>query len=225
MYTWLLFDADGTLFDFDRAEAAALEHTFADLNLGFASDTLATYKELNEALWKAFERGEVSQATIKTKRFADLLAAVKLEADVAAMSQHYTRHLANGQYLLEEALETVQALAEKCRMMIITNGLQEVQRPRFSSSVLMPYFQDLLVSGELGVAKPAPEIFDIAFERMGQPAKTEVLMIGDSLSSDIQGGVNYGIDTCWFNPSAKANPRALPIRHEISQLGELLTIV
>ena len=112
-------------------------------------------------------------------------------------------------------------------MVLLTNGLKAVQRPRFARSALRECFHDVVISEEVGFAKPDPRIFDIAFERMGQPAKEEVLMVGDSLNADIRGGIGYGIDTCWFNPEGapREGGSELAIRYEIRHLGELASLI
>jgi 2-haloacid dehalogenase len=110
-------------------------------------------------------------------------------------------------------------------MMIITNGLADVQRPRFARSAIGDCFADLVISEEVGAAKPHNRIFDIAFEKMQFPKQDEVLIIGDSLSSDIEGGNNYGIDTCWFNPQREPGNEEVEPTYEITALGELLGLV
>lgn len=109
--------------------------------------------------------------------------------------------------------------------MLITNGLAAVQRPRFASSSIGRFFPEVVISEELGIAKPDPAIFDHAFERIGRPAKDRVLMVGDNLGSDILGGVNYGIDTCWFNPEAASNGHEVEPVYEIRFLREILEIL
>ena len=223
-YQWLLFDADGTLFDYDRAEAAALQATFAALGHPFAASYLTEYRRVNHAIWSEFEQGQIDQVTLRTRRFELLLAAINLPADAHAFSANYLRHLAAGIYLMAGAEETVKLLVQHFNLAVITNGLADVQRPRFARSAIYPYIQQIIISEEVGAAKPDPAIFDIAFARMGRPAKNEVLIIGDSLSSDIQGGVNYGLDTCWFNPTGQPNGSLKPT-FEIKMLTELPEIL
>jgi 2-haloacid dehalogenase len=223
-YQWLLFDADGTLFDYDRAEAAALQATFAALGHPFVASYLTEYRRINHAIWLEFEQGQIDQVTLRARRFELLLAAINLQADAHAFSANYLLNLADGIYLMAGAEETVELLASCFNLAIITNGLADVQRPRFARSAIYPYIRQIIISEEVGAAKPAPAIFDIAFARMGQPAKNEVLVIGDSLSSDIQGGLNYGLDTCWFNPTGQPNG-ALEPTFEIKTLTELPKIL
>jgi len=165
------------------------------------------------------------QSELKAQRFQRYLDALELDLDAELMNARYLTYLSEGHFLLDGAAELIEALAVNHRLLIVTNGLKEVQRPRFSASSIIKYFDGIVVSDELGVAKPNPEIFDAAFELLGKPDKKEVLMIGDSLASDIQGGINYAIDTCWFNPSKKENKKPLEPSFEIQQLNELLAIV
>ena len=223
-YRWLIFDADNTLFDFDRAQTEALEKTFANLGYAFGAEHHTLYNRINAELWKRLERGEIPQAAIKKARFKRLGAETGWAFDVAGVSSSYLRHLSEGSYLLDGTLDLVKRLSETHRLIIMTNGLKEVQRPRFAASPVAGYMQDILISDELGVAKPDHGIFDIAFERMGLPAHAEVLMIGDSLSSDIAGGANYGIDTCWFNPRNKANNGGVKPTYIVKTLNEVSLI-
>lgn len=224
-YRYLLFDADDTLFDFAKAQRVALERSFLELKGAYEPTYLSLYEEVNTMLWQAFEQGKLSQVELKEQRFMVFLERLELNLDPFIFNQLYLKRLSEGQFLLEGALELIQDLARHCKMVIITNGLKEVQRPRLSTSLLMPYFEGLIISDELGVAKPNPAIFDAAFDLLGQPEKAETLMIGDSLSSDMQGGLNYGIDTCWYNPAAKSNTRGLAVTYEVSSLREIAAIV
>lgn len=220
-YRWLLFDADGTLFDYDRAEAHALTETFTQIGLGFQNGYLESYRQINNDLWRAFEQGEISQEKLKVERFQILCQVLNMTADPAELSKIYLANLAKGIYLIEGAKEMIAVLSAQYRLAIITNGLKDVQRPRFANSAIVKHFTAIVISEEVGVAKPDSRIFDITFKHMGQPGKGEVLIIGDSLTSDIAGGVNYGIDTCWYNPEGRERPSNLNIRYEIRSLSEL----
>ncbi|MBU0596271.1 HAD-IA family hydrolase, partial [Candidatus Bipolaricaulota bacterium] len=127
--------------------------------------------------------------------------------------------------LIEGAERLVSSLAGRARLALITNGFAAVQRSRFARSTLTPFFEAVVISEEVGAAKPDPAIFDEAFRQMGNPAKDEVLMIGDSLTADIRGGIDYGIDTCWFNPHGGETPTDLEVTYDIRALDELLAIV
>jgi 2-haloacid dehalogenase len=224
-YKWLLLDADGTLFDYDKAEAAALEKTFGQIGHKFESRYARVYRRINEQMWLDFEQGKISQARLRIKRFERFLEAVNVVSDPQSFSKKYLKNLADGSYLLEGAEEIVKSLYGKIGLVIITNGLKEVQRSRLAKSTIGEYFAAVVISGEAGAAKPAQKIFDVAFDKMGDPRKEEVLIVGDSLTSDIKGGSDYGIDTCWFNPGQKPCDLDVEIRYEIEHLSELLNIV
>ena len=223
-YTWLLLDADGTLFDFDQAEATALADTFAELRLALTPEHAALYRRFNQQVWREFEQGLTTAAALRTRRFALLFETIGIATDLDHFSDRYLHHLANQPQLIDGALDVVAELHQRCRLAIITNGLQAVQRPRLTRSALHAYIDALIVSEEVGAAKPGQMIFDAAFERMGQPGKAEVMIVGDSLSSDIRGGYDYGIDTCWYNPGAKPLEGLARPTYEIRRLTELLEL-
>ncbi len=224
-YEWLLFDADGTLFDYDKAEAVSLEKAFIQTGHSFDPDYSQVYRQINGQMWLDFEQGDISQNRLRIKRFELLFDALDIKTDPGEFSNKYLENLADSTYLLEDAEEVVIRLAERTGLMLITNGLKDVQRSRWGKSTIRRYFSDILISEEIGAAKPDRRIFDEAFIRMNNPRKEKVLMVGDSLTSDIKGGHDYGIDTCWFNPLEKPPEPDLEIRFEIKHLRELLSIV
>lgn len=224
-YEWLLFDADGTLFDYDKAEGTSLELTFKEFGIAYEPGYGDTYRRINAAIWGQFEEGRISQERLRTKRFELLFEALRVEGDAEAFSARYLRNLAEGSELIEGAEDVVRALRGQVGLMVITNGLADVQRPRFARSAIGDCFTDLVISEEVGAAKPHGKIFDVAFERMRFPRQQQVLIIGDSLSSDIKGGNSYGIDTCWFNPRREPGDEEVEPTYEIAALGELLSLV
>jgi putative hydrolase of the HAD superfamily len=220
-YRWLLFDADGTLFDYDRAERAALEQALAQIGVSFDPGYLATYRQINQTLWRGVEKGELTPGVVKVRRFELFLEAIQVAYSATAFSARYLECLANCSELVEDADKVLGALHRKYRIAILTNGLTVVQRGRLARSVIRHHVSDIIISEEIGAAKPAKEFFDTAFARLGQPSKREVLMIGDGWASDIQGAVQYGIDACWFNPGRKPRPTSYEITREITSLREL----
>ena len=224
-YKWLLFDADDTLFDYGQAEAGALRLTFEQLGVRFDLAYLPVYQRINRQIWQDFEQGKISAEALRTKRFELLFEAIGVSIDAERFSAAYLPNLATQSELTEGAFEVVQALHARYRLAIITNGLRDVQRPRLTRSAIRDYIAEIFISEEVGAVKPERAIFEAAFHRMGYPNKDEVLLIGDSLTSDIAGGSNYGIDTCWFNPEGKARRDGLGITFEIRRLTELLEIL
>jgi putative hydrolase of the HAD superfamily len=221
VYRWLLFDADGTLFDYDRAERAALEQTLGQIGVSLDPGHLAAYRRINQALWQAVEKGEITPGLVKVRRFELLLETIQVAHSPSALSAAYLECLANCSELLEDAEAVLGALRRKYKIAILTNGLKEVQRGRLARSAIRSHISDLIISEEIGAAKPAREFFDTAFARLGHPSKREVLMIGDGWASDIEGAVQYGIDACWYNPGRKPRPAGGEITREIASLHEL----
>ena len=224
-YRWLLFDADGTLFDYDGAETAALTAAWKETGFAPPPELVETYRRINGSLWRVYESGGIGQTELQVERFVRLTDALDRPADPHRLSRGYLRHLARQGGLLTGARELLDRIRHRFQLALITNGIPEVQRPRIKISGLDRLFPVVVISGEVGFAKPAPEIFDEALRRMGGPVREEILLIGDSLSSDIRGGVDYGLDTCWFNPSGCELGEGPEPRYEIQRLDELHELV
>ena len=220
-YTWLLFDADGTLFDFQHAEAIALKTTPDQMGLVVPASFVATYHRVNNALWRRFEGGELRASGIRRERFRLLFEDLGLVGDSLAFSEAFLENLIQESTLLDGAQSLIDQLKHQYHLALLTNGFASVQHARIARLGVGDLFNPVIISEEVGVAKPDPAIFDIALAQMGYPDKASVLMIGDSLSSDIRGGSNAGIDTCWFNPSASINRTDVVPTYEISILSDL----
>ena len=225
LYSHLLFDADGTLFDYDTAESKALATTFKESRIPFTIDYANIYRRINAQIWSDFEQGKISQQALRSERFARLFQTLDIDADPLTFSVAYLTNLGNAADLIDGAIELLQALHDKYHLLLITNGIPEVQRSRLAQSPLLDYFETIIISGEIGIAKPHPGIFDAAFHAMGHPPKQETLIIGDSLTSDIQGGLNYNIDTCWYNPHQRPPNPTIPATYQIHSLSQLQLIV
>jgi 2-haloacid dehalogenase len=224
-YDWIFFDADGTLFDYEAAEAAALAGAFAACGLPFEPASGPLYSAINAAIWREFERGEIGQEALKTERFHRLFDTTAVSADADDFSRHYLRVLGQQAELLDGAEAVVWSLVGRVGLLLITNGIAEVQRPRIAASPIGGCFAAVVISGEVGMAKPDPAIFDLALERIGNPDRRSVLVVGDGLGSDILGGMRAGLDTCWINPAGTPNGHGVVPTHEIRTLAELLEIV
>jgi 2-haloacid dehalogenase len=222
-YDWLLFDADDTLFDFSRAEANALKWTIEQSGLAFQPEYAPLYTRFNKIVWKEFEKGALSSLDLRVKRFQLFFDNLGIPIDPAPVSALYMQNLALGVDLLEGALEVVQTLKKEHHLALVTNGLKDVQRPRLERSLLKDGFEKVFISEEMGAAKPARAFFDAVFTAINQPALEKVLIIGDSLSSDMRGGVDYGIHTCWYNPTGAES--RLAVTYQIKNLGELFALV
>lgn len=224
-YKWILFDADGTLFDYDSAEAFALKATLETFGQKAKPTFFKMYASINSDLFRELERGRITLKELKTKRFKLLFNQLGFDIKEDDFSRRYIINLSGASQLLPGAVETVKALHSKCRMLLITNGISKVQRSRLNASELKAYMNDVVISEEVGIAKPSRKIFEIAFKKMNMPVKKEVLIVGDSLGSDMAGGVNYGIDTCWYNPLGVKNDREFEVTYEIKDLREVTKLV
>ena len=222
-YTWLLFDADDTLFDYPLAEGKALRSTFEHFGQVYRSEYLRIYQIFNRQVWAEFERGETTAPELRLKRFRLLFNEIDIPLDPADFSQRYLENLSQASDPFPDTTNVLNALSGRYHIALVTNGLKEVQRSRLERSAIRPFIEKIFISEELGAAKPHAGFFEAVFQEIGQPSKKEVLIIGDSLSSDIQGGIAYGIDTCWFNPAGKATD--LLVTYTIKNLGQLLEIL
>ncbi len=223
-YRWIIFDADGTLFDYERAEAGALATTFRQYGLTFDTDVHRLFDEINKPLWVEFEQGMLSTQRLRVQRFEELAEALEIDVCASDVSDDYLLNLGAQSVLLPGAQELVEDLSSDHDLALATNGIAAVQRSRFSASSIRAHFKALVISDEIGVAKPDPGFFAELFSRMEDPDRGEVLMVGDSLSSDIAGGVGFGVDTCWFNPSRELNGSSVAPTYVISDLSEILDI-
>jgi 2-haloacid dehalogenase len=221
IYDVFLFDLDDTLFDFRETEKRAFFNSFH--SNGFPNglmDYRASYNTISKELWNDLEQGHISLTELKTERFKRLFIQHSLDIDSKVFGQEYLKNLAKEVHLIEGVTEMLASL-KGSRLAILTNGFQEVQLARIAGSVLKDSFEAIITSEETGYQKPQVKIFEYIFNKLQITEKSRVLMIGDSLTSDIQGGNNYGIDTCWYNPQQKKNSTAARPTYEIHNWDEL----
>ena len=206
-YNALFFDADDTLFDYPTAERTALNVAMRHFGIDLDEDLLLrSYRAHNADVWKAYERGEMSQVTLRAERFRRLKTELKLhtlqEEEASAL---YLETLSEQAHVFEGAEDFVAELAPRWPLAMITNGISSVQRRRFAKAPLVAHFSSIVISEEAGYAKPDPRIFEAAYAALGVDATT-VLFIGDSITSDMAAARNAGMDFCWYNPSDAAVP-------------------
>lgn len=225
-YELVIFDADETLFDFKKCEREALKNTMIEFGIDYDENYhLNVYKEINSAIWKELEEGLITQKKLKVERFKRLSDKLQVRFDEVEFAKTCMKHLSNGSFIYEDSTLLLEALHKDYKLSIITNGLKDVQDNRIRKSILAKYFEDIVVSEEVGVSKPDPKIFEYALNNIKHTDKSKVLMVGDSLTSDIKGGINFGIDTCWFNPNKNVNELGIKPTYEISNLMELINIL
>ena len=224
-YTTLLFDLDHTLLDSNASEVDAYAHTMASIGLGEPAQHFERYVTINQEMWRAVEAGTMRPEEVRFRRFEQFVAEVGVDADPVAMADSFVWGLGAHGQLYDGAREMLDTLAGQVRLAMVTNGLSEVQRARIERLDLDRYFDAVIISSEVGVTKPRPEIFDLAFAQLDSPDPATAVMIGDSLSSDIRGGREYGIATCWYNPHGAVAGPDDTVTHEIRALPEVLDLV
>ncbi len=224
-YRIALFDADNTLLDFTAAEDQAIKNCLSARGLPTDRETISLYSSINDGHWKRLEQGLTTRDRLRVERFSDFFRAVGYEGDPVAMADDYEEALSRQTQLVEGAPELIASLHGRCGLYIVTNGIASVQTRRFGGCPLATYFDACFISEQMGCAKPEKEFFDQVAAAIPGFDPRDALVIGDSLSSDIQGGINAGLDTCWFNPRGKDAPAGMKITHTIRRLSELESIL
>ena len=218
----ILFDLDDTLFDFHADERAALEKTFEQLQIPLNDVVRDRYSVLNLAQWKALERGEITRAQVKLRRFELLFAELGYGPDRAALAaKTYHERLAEDFHYIDGAPELLEELNGNYRMFLVSNGNLSVQEGRLKKSGIGRYFAGIFISEVLGAEKPSRRFFDLAFEKIPDFDPACAVIVGDSLTSDIRGGINAGVRTIWFNPKGEPAVPEITADHELGKLKDL----
>ena len=217
----VLFDLDDTLFDFHKAEKIALTKTLVHFGIDPTEETLALYSTINAAHWKRLELGEISREEVKVGRYRELFKTIGVECDPVKATAYYESMLAIGHYFMPGAPELLGELYRKYRLYIVSNGTAKVQEGRIGSSGIAKYMDGIFISQILGANKPDKQFFDICFAEIPDFSLSETVIIGDSLSSDIKGGINAGITTVWFNPKGIENDNNIKPDYTIKELSEV----
>ena len=224
-YSVILWDIDGTILNFLAAEKAAIQHGFQEFNIGECTDKmLADYSQINKKYWEMLERKEATKQEILYGRFYEFFDKYGIDKSIADDFQPWYQ-LALGDTIVFEngALELLQELKGKVKQYAVTNGTKVAQTKKLSKSGLDKIFDDVFISEDIGVEKPSMEFFNTVFEKTGltETNKAQILIVGDSLTSDIKGGNNIGIDTCWYNPKGVNKPDDIIVNYEIKELSDL----
>ena len=221
MIEFLFLDLDDTILDFHKAERIAIRKTFSSFGLEPTEEVLGRYHLINKAHWEMMERGELTRAQVQWKRFEALFAEFGMAADPHECAARYMKNLAIGHYFLPGAEETVEYLSKNYRLFLASNGNASVQKGRMTSANLYRFFERVFVSEEIGHNKPSRDYFDACFAQIPDFDPEKALMVGDSLTSDIKGGINAGIRTCWVNPDHNPGDPQIRADYEIEALHQL----
>jgi len=225
MYTHILFDMDDTILDFQKAQLVSFKYVLEQYAISFSEDIYLCYEQINHLLWKQFDEGTISKDVVQNERFSRFFDTLGKQADGKQANSLYQKSLSSQTWLIPHAKEVCLELSKHYTLSIVTNGVGATQKKRFLASEISPYFSHILISEDIGVAKPNKQFFDEAFNLIKCTNRSEILLVGDSLSSDIQGANNVGIDCCWFNPKGVVNDRKLQITYTITDLRQLMDIV
>ncbi|MDO4459329.1 MAG: YjjG family noncanonical pyrimidine nucleotidase [Clostridia bacterium] len=225
MYKYILMDNDGTLMDFEKAKRESVKMSWNMLGMEkeFTEEIQQTYDKINDKWWLMLEKGEVTRDELETGRFADFFEKVGVVADPQKMMELYEENISHMKFILDGATETMKKLSEKYEIYIITNGFSNIQHGRLDDCEFTPYFRKMYVSGDIGLVKPDKAYFDYVMKDIGDMDKSAYLVVGDSLSSDILGAKNAGMDCAWVHPKGKVTD--LPIKYHIESVKELTEIL
>lgn len=220
----VFFDIDGTLMDFHAAERSAFLTAMRLRGIDRAEERYPRYTAFNRALWQELERGTLSREVLLQTRFPRFFAAEGITQSTDGFEALYRAHLSDGHTLLAGAREILEYCAAKYPLYVVTNGIAATQHKRLRDAALTQYFQKVYISEEIGYAKPDKRFFDSCMRDAGLRCPEQILIVGDSLTSDMRGGIDAGLKTCWLRPEASAS-RTLPVDYEITHLCELKGIL
>ena len=221
MFEFLFLDLDDTILDFQKAEHVALSKTLKEFGLEPTERVLKRYNLINKAHWEALERKELTREQVLVGRFQVLFEEMGITVEPVQVARSYEHNLSIGHWFLPGAEEAVERLSKKYKLYLASNGTAKVQAGRLASANISRFFEEVFVSQEIGANKPSPEYFERCFARIPGLDKSKTIMVGDSLTSDILGGQNAGIATCWVNPHHKQGREDIRVDYEIESLSQL----
>ncbi len=226
MIKHVFLDLDDTILDFHKAEAVALEKTLRFFSIAVTEENTATYSRINKACWESLERGEITREALRLLRFERFFAAIGAAAqDAARAPAVYENFLSQGHYFLPGAEALLEALHPKYNLYLATNGIAAVQAGRVASAGIGKYFKARFVSEEVGYNKPSLAYFDACFAKIPNFKHEEAVIIGDSLTSDIKGGLDAGIKTVWFNPKGLPEREGYIPNATVSELSQIIDVL
>lgn len=221
MVEFLLLDLDDTIFDFHGQEKIALQQALREFDIDPTDQVCARYSQINKEHWERLERKELTREQVLVGRYAVLFQELGVDKDPVLMARTYEKCLSQGHLFLPGAVETLERLYGKYKLYIISNGTSHVQAGRLASADISRFFGEIFISQNVGVNKPDKAFFEYCFDRIPGFQKDKAIIVGDSLSSDILGGINAGVQTCWVNPNHKPVDPAIPADYEIESLAQL----
>lgn len=222
----ILWDVDDTLLDFHRSEVYALRNAFQHFSIDLTEEMSEKYQEINHGLWRQLEQGEVTNRDVLVGRFESLFDGYGItHVSGEDMQNYYSDALGSVFFLLDHGDDVCRLLSENYRQYIVTNGAVVTQMKKLKLSGLDEYMEDIFISEEIGYSKPAIEFFNACFQKIPGFDREKTLIVGDSLMSDMKGGINAGIATCWYNAKHMENKEKLPVDYEIHRLEELIDLL
>lgn len=221
----ILIDLDNTLIDFNECARHSIINAFSELGFTYTDKVFETFITENVKIWKRLEKGEITKPQLRADRWNIILKKLGIDFDGTVLEEMFENGVAKGAYAVDGAYELLDYLKDKYKLYIVSNGFRFVQESRLKIGNFEKYFCDVFVSEDIGIPKPAKEFFDYCFEKLGNPDKNDTILIGDSLSADIIGGINYGIDTIWFNKNNEPLPNNIEPTYTVNTLKEIQKIL
>ena len=225
-YKFLLFDLDHTLLDFDAAEDVALTQLLKEEGVTDIQAYKDYYVPMNKSLWKDLELKKITKQELVNTRFSKMFSHFGIEKDGVYLAESYQFYLAQQGQVFSGAMELLDSLIDRgYELYAATNGITTIQTGRMAQSGLAPYFNQVFISEQLQTQKPDALFYDKIGQQIAGFSKEKTLMIGDSLSADIQGGNNAGIDTIWYNSHHLENKTKAQPTYEVDSYQALLELL
>lgn len=221
----VLLDLDNTLIDFNECARHSIINIFNELGFAYTEKVFETFICENVKIWKRLEKGEITKAELRANRWNIILGKLGTDYDGTIIEEMFENGVAQGAYAVDGAYELLDYLHPKYELYIVSNGFRHVQESRLRIGGFRKYFKDIFLSEDIGIQKPAKEFFDYCFEKLKQPEKEDVILIGDSISADIIGGLNYGIDCVWFNKNGDELPDDIKPTYVVDKLCDIEKIL
>lgn len=221
----VLLDLDNTIIDFNECARHSIMNIFEDLGFHYDENVFNTFITENVKIWKRLELGEIDKPFLRANRWNIILGKLGIDYDGTIIEERFENGVAMGAYPVEGAYELLEYLYPKYEIYIVSNGFRFVQESRVKIGKYDKYFKELFLSEDIGIQKPDIRFFNYCYEKIGRPDKSELILIGDSLSADIKGGNNFNIDTIWFNKNGDPESDTIKATYTVSKLKEIENIL